>query len=235
MSHKVLIIEDNAEIANLVQLHLRDIHCDADIAADGAHGLACFDQNSYQLVILDLMLPIIDGLEVCKRLRAHAHYVPIIMLTSKSSELDRVLGLEMGADDYIVKPFSLPELVARVKAQFRRMEAMKVSDTKVGLQPLQFADLVIDTDKHRVLLADNKIVLTAKEFDLLLHFASHPGRVYSRAELLDKVWNYRYEGYEHTVNSHINRLRNKIEADPANPRYILTVWGVGYKFSDELS
>jgi len=235
MSHKVLIIEDNAEIANLVQLHLKDIHCDVDIAADGAQGLACFDQGSYQLVILDLMLPIIDGLEVCKRLRAHTRYVPIIMLTSKSSELDRVLGLEMGADDYIVKPFSLPELVARVKAQFRRMEAMKVPDTKIHLQQLQFANLVIETDKHRVLLAGNKVELTAKEFDLLLHFASHPGRVYSRTELLDKVWNYRYEGYEHTVNSHINRLRNKIEADPAKPHYILTVWGVGYKFSDELS
>ncbi|MCF6323105.1 MAG: response regulator transcription factor [Gammaproteobacteria bacterium] len=235
MNHKVLIIEDNAEIANLVQLHLKDIHCDVDIAADGAQGLACFDQDSYQLVILDLMLPIIDGLEVCKRLRAQARYVPIIMLTSRSSELDRVLGLEMGADDYIVKPFSLPELVARVKAQFRRMEAMKVSDTKTSLQRLQFADLVIDTDKHRVLLADKKVELTAKEFDLLLHFSSHPGRVYSRAELLDKVWNYRYEGYEHTVNSHINRLRNKIEADPTKPRYILTVWGVGYKFNDELS
>jgi two-component system OmpR family response regulator len=234
MNHKVLIVEDNLEIANLIQLHLKDIHCDADIAVDGAHGLACFDGGDYQLVILDLMLPVIDGLEVCKRLRSQARYVPIIMLTSKSSELDRVLGLEMGADDYITKPFSLPELVARVKAQFRRMEAMRSAPTKPDLARLEFADLVIETDKHRVLLADNKIELTAKEFDLLLHFASHPGHVYSRSELLDKVWNYRYEGYEHTVNSHINRLRNKIEADPAKPRYILTVWGVGYKFNDEL-
>jgi len=233
MSHKVLIIEDSAEIANLIQLHLKDIHCDADIAADGARGLACFDQGNYQLVILDLMLPVIDGLEVCKRLRSQARYVPIIMLTSKSSELDRVLGLEMGADDYITKPFSLPELVARVKAQFRRLEAMQASTIKADSPRLQFADLVIETDKHRVLLAGNKIELTAKEFDLLLHFANHPGRVYSRAALLDKVWHYRYEGYEHTVNSHINRLRNKIEADPAKPYYILTVWGVGYKFNDE--
>ncbi len=234
MNHKVLIIEDSTEIANLVQLHLKDIHCDADIAADGARGLDCFEQGDYQLVILDLMLPVIDGLEVCKRLRNQMRYVPIIMLTSKSSELDRVLGLEMGADDYIVKPFSLPELMARVKVQFRRMETIPASTAKTDCQRLQFANLVIDTEKHQVLLADSKIELTAKEFDLLLHFASHPGRVYSRAELLDKVWNYRYEGYEHTVNSHINRLRNKIENDPAKPHYILTVWGVGYKFNDEL-
>lgn len=235
MNHKVLIIEDNAEIASLIQLHLRDINCDADIASDGAAGLECYQQGSYDLVILDLMLPVIDGLEVCKRLRTHTDYVPIIMLTAKSSELDRVLGLEIGADDYITKPFSLPELVARVKAQFRRMEAagVAVADAATATR-LQFGELEIEVDKHRVLLAGTSIELTAKEFDLLWHFASHPGRVYSRTELLDKVWNYRYEGYEHTVNSHINRLRNKIESDPANPRYILTVWGVGYKFNDAL-
>jgi len=236
MNNSVLIIEDNPEIANLIQLHLKDIHCEADIAADGEQGLKRFEQGDYQLVILDLMLPVIDGLEVCKRLRSQGYdYVPIIMLTSKSSELDRVLGLEIGADDYITKPFSLPELMARVKAQFRRMEAVVAAPARSSAPRLHFGELVIDIDKHKVLLSGNVVELTAKEFDLLLHFASKPGRVYSRAELLDKVWNYRYEGYEHTVNSHINRLRNKIEEDPANPRYILTVWGVGYKFSDELA
>ncbi len=234
MNHKVLIIEDNSEIANLVQLHLKDINCDADIASDGAAGLERYQQGDYDLVILDLMLPVIDGLEVCKRLRNNTAYVPIIMLTAKSSELDRVLGLEIGADDYITKPFSLPELVARVKAQFRRMEAVDGSPIPSTDTQLKFGDLLIEADKHRVLLAGKTIELTAKEFDLLWHFANHPGRVYSRAELLDQVWNYRYEGYEHTVNSHINRLRNKIEADPAHPQYILTVWGVGYKFNDAL-
>jgi len=235
MNHRVLIIEDNLEIASLIQLHLKDIHCDADIAVDGEQGLKRFEQGDYQLVILDLMLPVIDGLEVCKRLRSQVYdYVPIVMLTSRSSELDRVLGLEIGADDYITKPFSLPELMARVKAQFRRMDAVAAAPAESSAPQLQFGELVIDTGKHRVLLNGEVVDLTAKEFDLLLHFASQPGRVYSRAELLDKVWNYRYEGYEHTVNSHINRLRNKIEADPANPHYILTVWGVGYKFNDEL-
>ena len=230
MNHKILIVEDNPEIADLVQMHLKDIHCDADIAADGAKGLQLFKQNSYELVILDLMLPVLDGLEVCKQLRAQDAFVPVIMLTSKSSELDRVLGLEIGADDYITKPFSIPELMARVKAQFRRLDAFHSPQQQ---SRIQYGDLQIDVDKHRVSLQDKNIELTAKEFDLLLHFASHPGRVYNRAELLDQVWGYSYEGYEHTVNSHINRLRSKIETDPAKPQYIMTVWGVGYKFNEE--
>ena len=230
MNHNVLIIEDNPEIANLVQLHLKDIHCQADIASDGAEGLRRFKDKAYELVILDLMLPVLDGLEVCKQLRTSNARVPVMMLTSKSSELDRVLGLEIGADDYITKPFSIPELLARVKAQFRRLNAFQ----KPGQQAtqLQLGDLLIEPDKHRVSSAGKSIDLTAREFDLLLHFASHPGRVYSRTELLDQVWGYSYEGYEHTVNSHINRLRTKIEADPAKPQYIMTVWGVGYKFNE---
>lgn len=230
MPHNVLIIEDNPEIANLVQLHLQDIHCQADIASDGAEGLQRFKNKAYELVILDLMLPMMDGLEVCKQLRANNAVVPVMMLTSKSSELDRVLGLEIGADDYITKPFSIPELLARVKAQFRRLSALQ---TPNQASQLQFGDLLIEPDKHRVTLAGKNIDLTAREFDLLMHFAKHPGRVYSRTELLDQVWGYSYEGYEHTVNSHINRLRTKIEADPAKPNYIITVWGVGYKFNEE--
>ncbi len=230
MTHNVLIIEDNPEIANLVQLHLKDIHCDADIATDGASGLQRFKNKAYELVILDLMLPVMDGLEVCKQLRAKNAVVPVMMLTSKSSELDRVLGLEIGADDYITKPFSIPELLARVKGQFRRLGALQ---TTPQTSQLQFGDLLIEPEKHRITLGGKKIDLTAKEFDLLMHFANHPGRVYSRTELLDQVWGYSYEGYEHTVNSHINRLRTKIEADPAKPHYIITVWGVGYKFNEE--
>lgn len=230
MNHSVLIIEDNPEIANLVRLHLKDIHCQADIASDGAEGLQRFKDKAYDLVILDLMLPVVDGLEVCKQLRASNAVVPVIMLTSKSSELDRVLGLEIGADDYITKPFSIPELLARVKGQFRRLDALQAPVQQQRQR--QFGELLIEPDKHRVNLAGKNIDLTAKEFDLLMHFASHPGRVYSRTELLDQVWGYSYEGYEHTVNSHINRLRTKIETDPAKPQYIMTVWGVGYKFNE---
>ena len=235
MTHRLLIVEDNADIASLIQLHARDIDCEADIAVDGKQALAMFKRKDYQLVILDLMLPEVGGLEVCRQLRTTAAYVPILMLTSKSSELDRVLGLEMGADDYITKPFSIPELMARIKAQFRRTEALQVEGSLLAAKQatdVSLGDLVIDTAKRQVTIAGDEIELTAKEFDLLLHFATHPGHVYTRMQLLEQVWGYHYEGYEHTVNSHINRLRAKIEKDPARPVYILTVWGVGYKFCE---
>lgn len=231
MTHKLLIVEDNADIAHLVQMHARDIDCDADIVADGRLALTRFRQQRYDLVILDLMLPGLDGLEICRQLRTQDTYVPILMLTSKSSELDRVLGLEIGADDYITKPFSIPELLARIKGQFRRNEALRESTLEPHAQ-LNSGDLQIDTGTRRVYLAERELTLTAREFDLLHHFARHPGRVYSRLQLLEQVWGHHYEGFEHTVNSHINRLRAKIETDPANPRHILTVWGVGYRFSD---
>ena len=233
MSHNVLIIEDNAEIANLVQLHLKDIHCQADIASDGAEGLRRFKDKAYELVILDLMLPVLDGLEVCKQLRASNAVVPVMMLTSKSSELDRVLGLEIGADDYITKPFSIPELLARVKAQFRLLNAFQAPAQQS--KQLQFGELKIEPDKHRVSLADKNIDLTAKEFDLLMHFAAHPGRVYSRTELLDQVWGSRYAGYDHTVNSHIHSLRTQLEIDPAKPPSLMQVWGEGYKINEAQS
>ncbi|MCI0526752.1 MAG: response regulator transcription factor, partial [Nitrospira sp.] len=172
------------------------------------------------------------GLELCQRLRTKPNYVPILMLTAKSSELDRVLGLEVGADDYLTKPFSIRELLARVKALFRRVEALE-SQASPGIQKtIQAGDLMIDVEKRKVTLGGKSVDLTAKEFDLLCQFAQHPGRVYTRTQLLDLVWGYGHEGYEHTVNSHINRLRAKIEKDPAHPHYILTVWGVGYKFFD---
>jgi DNA-binding response OmpR family regulator len=230
VQRRVLVIEDQPEIAELVRLHLVDLSCTVELAADGLAGLALAQARPFDLVILDLMLPGLDGLEVCKRLRAGQQYVPILMLTSRSSEVDRVLGLELGADDYLVKPFSIIELVARVKAIFRRVDALAAP----AAQPKTIAagDLVIDIERRHVTLAGRTVDLTAKEFDLLVHFARHPGRVFNRGQLLDQVWGYSHSGYEHTVNSHINRLRSKIEADPASPRFILTVWSVGYKFAE---
>jgi DNA-binding response OmpR family regulator len=232
MAKKILIIEDNRDLAQLLELHLRDLYFEVDIAFDGVSGIARAEAHPYDLVILDLMLPGLDGLEICKRLRSKSSYVPILMLTSKSSELDRVLGLEIGADDYVTKPFSIKELVARVKAIFRRMEQMKTKGPGDVFDTIKTGDMVIDTEKRSVVVKARALDITSKEFDLLLHFAQHPGRVYTRSQLLDTVWGYGHEGYEHTVNSHINRLRSKIEENPAQPRYILTVWGVGYKFAE---
>lgn len=229
---RILVVEDDREIAQLVRLHLVDLGCEVHLADDGAAGLARAQSQPFDLVILDLMLPGMDGLEICKRLRAGPHYLPILMTTSKASELDRVLGLELGADDYLTKPFSVGELMARVKAIFRRVDAMAAAAAAPRPAALQAGELVIDLDRRVVTLAGREVELTAKEFDLLAHFAAHPGRVFNRAQLLDKVWGYSNIGYEHTVNSHINRLRAKIEQDPAKPRYILTVWSVGYKFAE---
>ena len=233
MKRKVLIVEDEPDIAKLVQQHLGDIGCSADIAATGAQAMELFSKHEYQLAILDLMLPDTDGLTLCKNFRSTDNYLPILMLTAKSSELDRVLGLEIGADDYLTKPFSIPELIARIKALFRRTELLsQKSESSEALEVIEFEQLSIDVERREVKIDGSSIELTAREFDLLLFFARNPGRVYNRVQLLDKVWGYNHDGYEHTVNSHINRLRGKIEADPANPKYVLTVWGVGYKFTD---
>lgn len=239
MTHKILVIEDDQDIASLVQLHLRDLGYEVDVAADGARGLERALSGGYGLVVLDVMLPGMDGLEVCRRLRAQPHYPWILMLTARSSELDRVLGLELGADDYLTKPFSIRELLARVKGLFRRAEgqggASRLCPPEMGKTRIQQGALVIDLDKRLVTLGPLLISLTSKEFDLLLLFACHPGRVFSRSQLLDLVWGMGYEGYEHTVNSHINRLRAKLEADSAHPVYLLTVWGVGYKFAESVA
>ncbi|MCP5195974.1 MAG: response regulator transcription factor [Gammaproteobacteria bacterium] len=233
MSRRVLLVEDDRDIATLVKLHLQDIHCETDIAACGREALTDYASQRYDLVILDLMLPDLDGLTVCQKLRIGGDYVPILMLTAKSSEIDRVLGLELGADDYLTKPFSFPELLARVKALLRRAEALSGHrDAPSDKERITRGELVIETDKRRAMLANCELSLTAKEFDLLLHFARYPGRVFSRSQLLDQVWGYGHDGYEHTVNSHINRLRAKLEPNPAEPRYLLTVWGVGYKFTE---
>jgi DNA-binding response OmpR family regulator len=228
---RILVVEDNLDLAELVRMHLRDAGYAVEPFSDGRSALQRLQAEPFDLVILDLMLPGMDGLELCRRLRAQPNYLPILMLTAKSSELDRVLGLEVGADDYVTKPFSIRELLARVKALFRRVDAMAETPAE-STEVLRSNGLEIDPARRQVRLDGAEVHLTGREFDLLLHFASHPGRVYSRAQLLDLVWGYGHEGYEHTVNSHINRLRAKIEHTPAQPRYILTVWGVGYKFAE---
>ena len=226
---KVIVVEDNRDISELIKLHLNDIGIQVDVYYDGIDGWNKIKHSDYDLIILDIMLPGMDGLNICKKIRDTSKtYTPILMLTSRSSEIDRVLGLESGADDYLTKPFSLMEMVARVKALIRRHDAMQVKS--IRSEKLDFVDLSINTQTREVIKQQQKLVLTAKEFDLLLHFAQHPGQVFDRMQLLDKVWGYGHEGYEHTVNSHINRLRGKLETDPRTPKFIKTVWGVGYQF-----
>ena len=221
---RILIIEDESDIAELLCLHLSDIYSEVLHISDGLEGLERAKSEQWDLLILDIRLPGMDGLDICRRLRAENDYLPILMLTAKTSELDRVLGLEIGADDYMSKPFSVIELTARVKALMRRMSVLNAKAGVKQSQNITVADLNIDVESHTVTLADKPVELTAKEFDLLLHFAKSPDKVFRRSELLDSVWGYGHEGYEHTVNSHINRLRTKI-----GPHYIVTVWGVGYK------
>ncbi len=233
MSAKVLLVEDDQEITDLLKLHLSDQDIRIDSARDGEEGLEMALDNDYQLVILDLMLPKMDGLDVCKRIREDKKSLPILMLTAKSEEFDKVLGLELGADDYMTKPFSIRELIARVRSILRRVKAVKEeSDSEQQKVELDLGDLNINMEKRKVLLRGQPIELTAKEFDLLALFASNPGKAYTRENLLNIVWGYQFSGYEHTVNSHINRLRAKIENDPSQPRYIKTVWGIGYQFAE---
>lgn len=233
---RILVIEDNRDLAHIVAMHLSDLNMQVDKSYNGKDGLSLACKNQYDLILLDIMMPRMSGVEVCRELRKKNIHTPIIMLTAKTSEADRVLGLEMGADDYLTKPFSIRELVARVKAIVRRNEVYnggKTESEPVKEESIIRGGLNINIDKRQVLLEGKKIELTATEFELLVFFIRQPGLVFSRSQLLDKVWGYGHEGYEHTVNSHINRLRAKIEKDAANPAYILTVWGVGYKFTEQ--
>ncbi len=231
MLRNILVIEDDPDICDLVSLHLRDLGYSVEVQMDGEDGLHRATSGDFQLIILDLMLPGINGLEICTKLRTEHPYIPILMLTAKSAEIDRIVGLESGADDYLTKPFSIYELMARVKAIFRRVETLSSEQRHRGEQ-MVFGALAIDLEKRDVQLSGDRVDLTAKEFDLLAQFASNPGRAYTRKQLLDLVWGYQHDGYEHTVNSHINRLRGKIEPDPREPVFLLTVWGIGYKFND---
>jgi DNA-binding response OmpR family regulator len=233
MPSTILIVEDNPEIAELLRLHLSMNGYETEHAGTGQGALAAARETEVDLIILDIMLPGPSGLDICRILRSEGIATPVLMLTAKSTETDRVIGLELGADDYLTKPFSIPELLARVKAILRRVEL----DAKPGSDlpdRVRVGGLEIDVGQRRVEIGGKAIELTAREFDLLHHFAAHPGRVFTRQQLLDSVWGYGHDGYEHTVNSHINRLRAKIEADPAKPDYVLTVWGVGYKFNSDL-
>ena len=234
-NHTVLIIEDDSDIIQLLSIHLTDLGCRIESATNGQQGLAIAKEESFDLIILDIMLPGLNGMEICRKIRQNDRQTPILMLTAKSEEIDKVLGLETGADDYLTKPFSVREFIARVKVIFRRKEdhaTLQNSATTSAL--IAYSGLEIDIDKRKVLLNNKRIELSPREFELLALLASNPGKSYSRKRLLNLVWGYDFEGYEHTVNSHINRLRGKIEEDVSNPKFILTTWGVGYRFNEEL-
>ncbi|MGD0958615.1 MAG: response regulator transcription factor [Methylomonas sp.] len=227
---QLLVIEDDPDIGAMLAVNLGEEGYRVDIVADGAAGLARLKRQSYDLLLLDVMLPGLNGLEICREVRGMASYQPIIIISARSSETQKVLGLELGADDYLTKPFSVAELIARIHALFRRGDAIaRQARSASGL--LEAGNLIIDPIAHVVNISGQVIDVTLKEFELLLFFARNPGKVFSRIALLDQVWGYSHDGYEHTVNSHINRLRGKIERDPAKPEYIQTVWGVGYKFA----
>jgi DNA-binding response OmpR family regulator len=233
MDRRILVIEDQKDIADLIALHLRDLGHAVDCVHDGGCGLETARTGRYDLIVLDVMLPVRDGLDIVRTLRIDRIDTPVLMLTARSGEIDRVLGLELGADDYLTKPFSIPELQARVKAILRRIDRRQAAGSGGDTgETLAFGELAIDPVSREVRVAGRPLALTAREFDLLLHFARNPGRVFTRLQLLDAVWGTTFEGYEHNVNTHINRLRGKIEADPADPRYVLTVRGVGYRFTD---
>lgn len=233
---KVLVVEDDRDIVDLLEIHLKDMNCKLTKAYEGNVGLEKATSNEYDLIILDVMLPGKDGLEICRQLRSKDIVTPILMLTAKSEEIDKILGLEFGADDYMTKPFSVREFVARVKAIFRRSEMSenKKNDAGKSKMFMEFGALAIDMDKRKVSIQGNRIDLSPKEFDLLSLLASKPGKSYSRTQILNLVWGYDFDGYEHTVNSHINRLRSKIEPDIQKPSYILTSWGIGYRFNEDL-
>ena len=229
---RVLIIEDEKELADLVKRHLEDSGFAVEAVSRGDDGLRAAEATPFDLILLDLMLPGMDGIEVCRRLRARNVDTPIVMATARTTEVDKVLGLEMGADDYIAKPFGIAELTARIKAILRRIDGLAAAST-ADTQPIQIGTTVtMDPKSRQVRVRGKSVSLTPKEFDLLLFFTRNPGRVYSRSQLLDAVWGYSHDGYEHAVNCHINRLRAKIEVDQARPELLLTVWGVGYKLAD---
>jgi two-component system, OmpR family, alkaline phosphatase synthesis response regulator PhoP len=228
---QVIIIEDEKDIADLVELHLEDLGCEVTKFQNGKEGYLYAMDHPFDLMILDINLPDMNGIDICRNLRSSKVLSPILMLTARSEEIDKVMGLETGADDYLTKPFSIRELVARAKAILRRVEIDTQQDPEQE-EVIHYRELQIDQKKRKVTKDNQRIELTPKEFDLLYLLASNPGVTYDRKDLLNLVWSYDFEGYEHTVNSHINRLRAKIEIDPAKPTYVLTTWGVGYRFND---
>lgn len=229
VERRVLVIEDEPDISALLKLHLNELPSEVTCVSDGRAGLqVALEKGPWHALVLDIRLPGMNGLDICRELRQHGNRVPILMLTALGSELDRVLGLELGADDYLTKPFSVLELQARLRALWRRVSeqsTLPIANSSTEPQELQLAALHIDRGKRRVWLGSLELTLTPREFDLLWHFAKHPGRAFSRSELLADIWGYGHDGYDHTVNTHINRLRNKL-----GDGYIHTVWGIGYRF-----
>jgi two-component system alkaline phosphatase synthesis response regulator PhoP len=226
---KVLVVEDEASIAKLLQFNLEKAGFEVVTAADGKQALDMTVAENPDFIILDLMLPVMDGMEVCKKLRQEKINTPILILTAKDDELDKILGLELGADDYLTKPFSPREVVARVKAILRRTSAQPTGTTEVDETVYQFGEIRIYRDRYEVYRGEQKLELTPKEFELLCHLAAHPGRVLTREQLLNAVWNYDFIGDSRIVDVHISHLREKIESDTKNPRHIKTVRGMGYK------
>lgn len=230
---KILVIEDDHNINQLLLIHLQDLGYEITVCDNGKRGYEKASSEEFNLIVLDVMLPEMDGITICQRLRSAEVFTPILMLTAKSEEIDKVVGLESGADDYLTKPFKIREFLARVKAILRRQELSQQAISKEKTR-IKHGLIEIDLPKRKVLFDQRRIELTPKEFDLLYLMAKNPGRSYSRSELLELIWGYDFSGYEHTVNAHINRLRSKIELDANTPVYILTTWGVGYRFNDEL-
>jgi len=232
----LLVVEDDDALRDLVARRFREAGYRVDTAATGPEALAAVAAAEPDLVLLDVMLPGMDGIEVCRRLRAGHPLLTIVLVTARADELDRVVGLEVGADDYLTKPFSLPELVARVRAALRRLGHVRerlATGPAADDGPLTFGPLTIDPARRTVTRGGEEVHLTAREFDLLVYLARHPERPFTRLQLLEAIWGITYEGYDRTIDSHIQRLRAKIEDEPAQPHFIRTVWGVGYKFAAE--
>ncbi|MEU4157235.1 response regulator transcription factor [Actinoplanes sp. NPDC026670] len=227
MGHRVLVVDDDPTVSDVVRRYLEQAGCEVELAADGADGLAAVAARRPDLVVLDLMMPGIDGLEVCRRLRRQLPQLPVVMLTALGEEADRVLGLEVGADDYVTKPFSPRELVLRIRSVLRRTAAQNGPPAEPAM--LTDAELSVDTARRIAETGGMPLALTVREFDLLIFLMRHPGRAWSRTDLLEKVWGWQF-GDQSTVTVHVRRLREKIERDPANPDRIRTVWGVGYRY-----
>lgn len=225
---RILLVEDDTPIAERLQAHLADAGFEVEHVADGDHALRRLADTSWDAMLLDPMLPGVDGLEVCRRARQSGGYLPIVMMSARAAEVHRIQGLELGADDYIAKPFSVLEVVARVRALLRRVDAL-AREAEAHAVHIEFDGLRLDPLARTASLDGRRIDLAPREFELLLCFARHPGRVLSRGALLEQVWGPGHDGYEHTVNTHIHRLRHKLERHPAAPERIRTVWGRGYR------
>ncbi len=232
---RILIVEDEPAMRMGLKDNFEAESYEVEMAVDGQEGLDKVRNGQFDLIVLDVMMPKMSGFDVCKALRKMGIMTPIIFLTAKSEEIDKVLGLELGADDYLTKPFSVRELTARVKAILRRVELFSGPEKEKETEILYFNELVVDKNKRKVMLFDERVDLTPKEFDLLALMASNPGTSYSRERLLKLIWGYEFDGYEHTVNSHINRLETFLCNIISKPKYILTNWGIGYRFNDDLN